>query len=129
MRNYANLDFVRDPNSGFGRNSGENSEQAQQQEECGDNGFEHVDEDVKAICNEQSSRERAPPKRLTQRQQQIVQKLIDVHGKNTQAMMLDRKLNPMQHSEGALCKLIDSFRFWKKGSGVDFRTPKKGLSP
>lgn len=44
-----------------------------------------------------------------------------------QAMMMDRRLNPMQHSEGALKQLIESFQYWKSGSGVDFRVPVKGL--
>lgn len=42
-------------------------------------------------------------------------------------MMLDRRLNPMQHSEGDLRKLIEAFHYWKPSSGVDFRVPVKSL--
>ena len=41
--------------------------------------------------------------------------------------MLDRRLNPMQHSEGELSKLIAAYHYWRPGSGVDFRVPVKGL--
>ena len=40
-------------------------------------------------------------------------------------MKMDRKLNPMQHSEGVLKQLVESFHHWKPGSGVDFRVPVK----
>ena len=40
-------------------------------------------------------------------------------------MVLDTKLNPMQHSSGQLKKLIEAFGFWKPGSGHDFRGPQK----
>lgn len=70
---------------------------------------------------------KAPPKRLTPNQRQIVERLLAAHGDDVEAMVMDRRLNPMQHSTGALEKLIASYRHWKIGSGVDFRVPTKRL--
>ncbi len=67
----------------------------------------------------------APPARLTGRQRQIVEKLIAAHGSDTRAMMIDKRLNKMQHSEGVLKSMMASHAFWKEGSGVDFRVPTK----
>ena len=52
---------------------------------------------------------------------------MEAHGEDTRGMMHDRRLNPMQHSEGALRALIESHLFWKSGAGVDFRVPNKSL--
>ena len=70
---------------------------------------------------------KAAPKRLTTHQRQIVGRLVAAHGEDVQAMFHDRKLNPMQHSQGVLTALIESFHHWKEGSGVDFRVPHKRL--
>lgn len=70
---------------------------------------------------------KAAPKRLTTHQRQIVGRLLAAHGEDVAAMQHDRKLNPMQHSQGVLKAMIESFRFWKEGSGVDFRVPNKRL--
>jgi len=42
-----------------------------------------------------------------------------------QAMVLDIKLNTMQHSAGQLRKLIAAVESWRPGSGHGFRAPKK----
>ena len=42
-----------------------------------------------------------------------------------QAMVLDTRLNKMQHSAGQLRKLITAYRFWSPNSGHDFRGPQK----
>jgi hypothetical protein len=46
-----------------------------------------------------------------------------------QAMVLDTKLNKMQHSAGQLKKLIAGLHHWDKGTGGntrhDFRAPRK----
>lgn len=70
---------------------------------------------------------KALPKRLTSHQRQIVGRLVAAHGDDVHAMARDLKLNSMQHSEGALRALLESFRYWKEGSGVDFRVPHKSL--
>ncbi len=70
---------------------------------------------------------KAAPKRLTSHQRQIVQRLIGRHGEDVAAMQHDRKLNPMQHSQGVLRQLIASYHHWGEGAGVDFRVPNKRL--
>lgn len=42
-----------------------------------------------------------------------------------QAMVLDTKVNTMQHSAGQLKKMVAAFNFWKPGSKHDFRAPQK----
>lgn len=87
----------------------------------------HLCADLRAALGKVRSTGLAAPKRLTSHQRAIVSRLLARHGEDTRAMMMDRKLNPMQHSEGALRKLIDSYRHWSANSGVDFRVPIKGL--
>lgn len=70
---------------------------------------------------------KALPKRLTSHQRQIVGRLLAAHGDDIPAMARDRKLNSMQHSEGVLRALVESYHYWKEGSGVDFRVPNKRL--
>ena len=70
---------------------------------------------------------KAAPKRLTTHQRQIVARLLEAHGEDVGAMLHDRRLNAMQHSEGVLRQLIESYHHWKEGSGVDFRVPNKRL--
>ena len=70
---------------------------------------------------------KAAPKRLTAHQRQIVGRLLAAHSDDVGAMARDRKLNTMQHSEGVLRQLVESFRHWGEGSGVDFRVPHKRL--
>lgn len=70
---------------------------------------------------------KALPKRLTTHQRQIVGRLLAAHGDDIAAMARDRKLNAMQHSEGVLRALVESYKHWKEGSGVDFRVPHKRL--
>ncbi len=70
---------------------------------------------------------KAAPKRLTKHQRQIVGRLIERHGDDVQAMQHDRKLNSMQHSQGVLTQLIESYHYWTADAGVDFRVPHKRL--
>lgn len=44
---------------------------------------------------------------------------------HVQAMMLDRKLNPMQHSEGKLREYMEAFHHWRPEDKHDFRAPNK----
>lgn len=82
---------------------------------------------VKHLPLQMRSSGKAAPKRLTTHQRQIVGRLLAAHGDDVAAMLKDRKLNSMQHSEGVLRALIESYRYWKEGSGVDFRVPHKRL--
>lgn len=70
---------------------------------------------------------KAAPKRLTTHQRQIVGRLVAAHGDDVAAMARDRKLNSMQHSQGVLRALLESYRHWGEGAGVDFRVPRKSL--
>lgn len=70
---------------------------------------------------------KAAPKRLTTHQRQIVKQLIERHGDDVAAMQRDRKLNSMQHSQGVLTALLESYNHWGEGAGVDFRVPNKRL--
>ena len=76
---------------------------------------------------QQRSSGKAPPKRPTPRQRQLIERLLSVHGSNIAAMVKDRKLNAMQHSEGQLRTLIESCDYWKGKNGVDFRAPIKSI--
>lgn len=51
------------------------------------------------------------PRHLSQREGEWITKLIEKHGENFSAMVRDRKLNPMQQSEGDLRRRINK---WKK---------------
>lgn len=143
-KNYEQLGFVADANAGFGRNKkasgvgtrskpnvddgghGEGDDMQGEEQEVEEN-EEALDEDLKAALGRMRSTGKAAPKRLTPHQRQVVEGLVAAHGTNLEAMVLDRKLNKMQHSRGQLQKLIDSFNYWGKGSGVDFRVPHKRL--
>lgn len=50
---------------------------------------------------------------------------LDVLPRPLQAMVLDTKLNPMQHSAGQLRKLIGGYNFWKGKDGHRFHGPQK----
>lgn len=51
------------------------------------------------------------PRHLSQREVEWITKLVEKHGENLAAMVRDRKLNPMQQSEGDLRRRINR---WKK---------------
>ena len=125
-RNYENLGLAADVNSRRGRNSRGASIDANV---AGiDNAI--LDEDFTAAMGHMRSSGKAPPQRPTPRQRSIVQRLVDAHGNDVDAMTKDRKLNSMQHSKGQLIKLIESCKHWSQGAalrGVDFRVPNKRL--
>jgi len=75
---------------------------------------------------------KADAKRLTPKQTRVVAALVEAHGDDVKAMALDRKRNALQHTEGQLKRLLESYHRWKDeregGDGivrVDFRAPKK----
>jgi hypothetical protein len=60
-----------------------------------------VDADLKAACNQQRSSGKAPPKRLTPHQRQIVQRLIAAHGDDTkvgEGEVVKHRNSPCFHS-------------------------------
>jgi len=98
-------------------------------EEC-DPDFANDDE-MRALLCQQRSTGKAAPRRLTSQQKKIIGALISAHGENIKKMTMDLKLNKMQHTEGVLKKMIESYNFWGLSENVksDFRAPKKTLWP
>ncbi|KAL4458495.1 hypothetical protein ABPG75_013360 [Micractinium tetrahymenae] len=125
--NYERAGLVADVNAAFGRNKRRDvlREKAEAAPEMLEAPIQ--DDELKAACAQVRSTGKALPKRLTAHQRQIVGRLLAAHGDDIQAMARDRKLNSMQHSEAVLRALVESYSFWKEGSGVDFRVPNKRL--
>lgn len=119
-----------DPNVGFGRKSDKRDVII---EAAGDIVNEendvdvYVNDELKAALAKQRSTGKALPKKPTLHQRQIVARLVEAYGDDIDSMVRDRKLNSMQHSHGQLRKLIESCRYWKEGTHVDFRGKVKGL--
>lgn len=132
--NYESSGLVLDATARFGRNSRRDRIQQLAAAREGDGGGdepaaeEQLDDDLVAAMAQVRSSGKAAPKRLTPRQRQIVQRLLEAHGDDVAAMSRDRRLNPMQHSRGVLEGMIAAFEHWKEGSGVDFRVPTKRLA-
>uniref|UniRef100_A0A061SBI4 Nucleolar protein 16 n=1 Tax=Tetraselmis sp. GSL018 TaxID=582737 RepID=A0A061SBI4_9CHLO len=85
------------------------------------------DDELRILMAKQRKTGKAAPQRLTSHQKQIVEKLIEAHGSDVEAMSKDRKLNSMLHSEGKLRRMLESYTHWMGKTGVDFRVPKKRL--
>ncbi|KFM23285.1 Nucleolar protein 16 [Auxenochlorella protothecoides] len=128
VANYGRLGFVGNPNRLFGRNAVPVCAPEPSSHAPGSDAEEAVDDDdLRAVLGKVRSTGPAAPKRLTKHQRDIVARLVAAHGDDTRAMMMDLKLNPMQHSEGVLQKLIASYKHWGPGAGVEFRVPVKSL--
>lgn len=50
------------------------------------------------------------PRHLSQREHEWISKLVEKHGDNLAAMTRDRRLNPMQQSEGDLRRRINKWK-------------------
>ncbi|KAG1671364.1 hypothetical protein FOA52_002974 [Chlamydomonas sp. UWO 241] len=125
--NYRANDLLLDINAGFGRNNahrGAGIRSAEVKETGGEETFEDDDE-LRAACNLERKTGKALPPRLTSHQRDIFEKLLAAHGDDVDAMVLDIKLNKMQHSAGQLRKLLEGHRHWGEGSRHDFRAPRK----
>lgn len=133
-KNYVKNGLLLDPNKSLGRNKHMTEVQEQAH-------FVHVskikdgkvvdmadDDELRAVNNLMRKTGKALPKRLTSHQKQILERLMAKHGEDVVAMAKDIKLNTMQHSEGQLKALLESYNYWGKDEkSVDFRVPKKGL--
>ncbi|OXV08319.1 hypothetical protein Egran_03918 [Elaphomyces granulatus] len=62
-------------------------------------------------AREAKSVKRRRPRQQSQREQEWILRLVEKHGENYPAMFRDRKLNPMQQTEGDLRRRI---RIWKE---------------
>lgn len=69
--------------------------------------------ELQAAQEEEAVKKRKPRSQST-REQEWVERLINKHGDNIQAMVRDRKLNPMQQTEGDIRRRI---RKWKTSHG------------
>ena len=121
--NYKSNQLASDPNVGFGRNK--KDEPLKKRDENED---EADDDELRAGCNLERKSGPAAPQRLTPHQRLIVKALVDKHGQEgLDAMVLDLKLNKMQHSKGQLEKLIKAYKHWEGRSDErhDFRAPRK----
>lgn len=125
--NYEHIGFAADVNSGTGRNR-RSDILANKVPQIPDHQIDaSLDEDLKIAMAQQRDSGKAPPKRPTPRQRQLIERLLAAHGSNVTAMVRDRKLNAMQHSEGVLQSLIESCDYWRGKTGVDFRAPIKSI--
>ncbi|PNH00466.1 hypothetical protein TSOC_013709, partial [Tetrabaena socialis] len=129
VENYARNKLVSDPNQLLGRREKKTPlVSAEARKEAGQETYSDDDE-LRAACNLPRKSGKAPPPRLTSTQRQVVGALLEKHGENVQAMVMDIKVNKMQHSSGELRKLIDAYRFWGPSCSAaqkhDFWTEKK----
>lgn len=67
------------------------------------------------------------PKPLTERQLKVLEGLMDAHGTDVDAMVLDTKRNAMQHSAGALRGMLKSYAYYQGKTAAGFRAPIKKL--
>lgn len=62
------------------------------------------------VAQEEEALKHRKPRHQSQREQEWIQRLVEKHGDNIQAMVRDRKLNPFQQSEGDLRRRIRKWR-------------------
>ncbi|KAK7392325.1 hypothetical protein VNO78_20759 [Psophocarpus tetragonolobus] len=72
------------------------------------------DDDLKsALGKQRSDGSSAPPQPLTAIQRLHIGRLVDKYGHDFQSMLMDIKLNPMQHSIGTLQKLCMRYHMYQ----------------
>ena len=112
-RNYEDNKVVSDANASIGMDideGGSHSESKKTEKNKVEMLPLDVVDEINATFGLQRSTGRRPPKRLTTVQIKVVGKLIEKHGKdNIAAMAKDIKLNKMQHSQGVLKKMVESY--------------------
>ncbi|KAK9811879.1 hypothetical protein WJX72_011665 [[Myrmecia] bisecta] len=129
-RNYEEIGFVSNPNSGFGRNvrhSDPIQEKAAEIEETGEE-VESAD-DMRVALGKVRKSGKAPPEKLTTHQNQIMARLVAAHGDDVEAMAKDRKLNTMLHPPGRLKRMLQAYQAFSQTAGgrCRFRVPNKRL--
>lgn len=67
--------------------------------------------EAQAVEEEEQLTRKKRPRQQSQREQEWVKRLVERHGDDIAAMVRDRKLNPMQQSEGDIGRRV---RMWKE---------------
>lgn len=62
------------------------------------------------VAQEEEAVKKRRPRQQSKREEEWIQRLIEKHGDNIQAMVWDRKLNPYQQSEGDLRRRIRIYK-------------------
>lgn len=71
--------------------------------------------EAQAAEEEEQLAQKRRPRQQSQREGEWIAKLVEKHGDNVKAMVRDRKLNPMQQTEGDISRRI---RKWNASRGV-----------
>ncbi|WVY97456.1 hypothetical protein V8G54_029607 [Vigna mungo] len=79
-----------------------------------DSGSDLEEDDLKsALGKKRRDGKSAPPQPLTAMQRNHIGRLVDKYGDDYQSMLMDIKLNPMQHSIGTLQKLCIRYHMYQ----------------
>ncbi|GIL71769.1 hypothetical protein Vretimale_793 [Volvox reticuliferus] len=127
--NYSRNQLVSDPNVLLGRKEKKTPlVPPEARKEAGEQTYSDDDEQRAALRLPRKSGKNLPA-RPTATQRKVVGALLEKHGEDVRAMMMDTKLNKMQHSEGELRQLIEAYQFWGPNCSAaqkhDFWTEKK----
>lgn len=126
--NYAANGFLADPNAGFGRNLAvDHIKERAMALENGSLEYES-DDDLRQFEGKlRRDGKRAQVNKPTFHQQRIIERLLDAHGEDIEAMVKDRKLNSMLLPASKLRKLIEGNKTYGKSGRCSFRVKVKGL--
>lgn len=127
--NYVANGLMADANAGFGRNSGAAHpiQEIAAAIEAGEEAEDSDDDLRQAEGKQRRDGQRAGLSKPTTHQQQILERLIQAHGGDLEAMVKDRKLNSMLLPASKLRKLIEGYKFYGRTGRCQFRTPIKHL--
>jgi len=127
--NYVANGLVADANVSFGRNAGAAHPLQEKAAaiEAGEDADESDDDLRQVEGKRRRDGRRAEPSKPTTHQQQILQRLIQAHGEDVEAMVKDRKLNSMLLPASKLRKLIEGYKHYGASGRCQFRTPHKHL--
>lgn len=96
-------------------------------DETEDKKEEDIDLDLQLALSQQHPEGARPPAPLTANQRKVIQRLIDAHGTDVDAMVKDSKRNKMLHSAGKLKRMLQAFHLHKEGARVKWQQPKNKL--
>lgn len=65
--------------------------------------------EAQVLAEEQHLARTKRPRQQSQREEEWIQRLVEVHGDNYRAMFRDKKLNPMQQSEGDIKRRVQKW--------------------